>query len=86
MFLLLHWGSCLATRGGLLGVSESEPQTKEHIWAGPRSPCTYVADVKLGLHVGPKQLEQGLSQKLLSVCGTCSSWAALSGLSGRGYA
>ena len=46
-------------------------------------PDTYVADVQLGLHLSPK-LEQGLSQKLLPVCGICSSsWAALSGLSGR---
>ena len=41
----------------------------------------------LDLHVGPEQLEQGLSQKLLPVCGICSSsWAALSGLSERGCA
>jgi len=33
--------------------------------------------------VGPK-LERGLSQKLLTVCGICSSnWAALSSISGR---
>jgi hypothetical protein len=45
---------------------------------------TYIADVQLGLHVGSKQLEQGLSQKLLPVYGICSSiWDALSGLSGR---
>jgi hypothetical protein len=43
--------------------------------------------VQLGLRVGPEQLEQGLSQKLLPVCGICSSsWAALLGLSGRGSA
>ena len=46
-----------------MGLSESEPPTKEHTQAGPRSPCTYVADVHLGLHVGPEQLEQGLFQK-----------------------
>jgi hypothetical protein len=46
---------------------------------------SYVADVQLGLHVGPEQPEQGLSQKMLPVCGIYStSWAALSGLSGRG--
>ena len=39
--------------------------SKEHTGAEPRPPCTYVADVQLGLHVGPEQLEQGLSQKLL---------------------
>ena len=49
--------------------------------------CPYVTVVQLGLHVGPEQLEQGLSQKLLPVCGICStSWAALSGLRGRGSA
>ena len=38
--------------------------------------------MQLGLHVGP--VEQGLSQKLLPVCGICSSsWAALSGLGGE---
>jgi len=47
--------------------------------------CAYVAEVHLGLHVGPEQLEEELSQKLLTVCGLCSSyWAALSGLRGRG--
>ena len=35
--------------------------------------------------MGPEQLEWGLSQKLLPVCGICSSsCAALSDLSGRG--
>jgi hypothetical protein len=34
---------------------------KEHTWAGPRPPHTYIADVQLGLHVGPEQLEQGIS-------------------------
>ena len=28
-------------------------------WIEPRPPFTYVADVQLGLHVGPEQLEQG---------------------------
>jgi hypothetical protein len=31
--------------------------------------CIYISDVQLGLHVGPEQLEWGLSQKLLLVCG-----------------
>jgi hypothetical protein len=45
---------------------------------------TYVADVQLGLHVDPEQLEQELAQKLSPVHGICSSsWAAVSGLSGR---
>ena len=60
-------------------LSETEPPTNNHTWAGPIFHCTYVADVQLGLHVCPKQLEQGLSQKLLSVRGMYSSWAALSG-------
>ena len=42
----------------------AEPPTKEHTLAGPRPPCTCVADMQLGLNVGPKQLEQ----KLLPVC------------------
>ena len=47
--------------------------------AGPRPSQTYEADVQLGLHVGPKQLERGLPPKLLPVYGICSSsWAALS--------
>ena len=31
-------------------LSETEPPTKEHTWAGHRPPHT---DVQLGLHVGP---------------------------------
>ena len=30
---------------------------KEHTWAGPSPPLTYITDVQLGLHVGPQQLE-----------------------------
>jgi hypothetical protein len=52
-----------------------------------RPPHSYIENVQLDIHVDPKQLELGLSQKLLPVCGICSScWAALSGLSGRGSA
>jgi hypothetical protein len=66
-------------------VSGTELPTKKHTWTGPRPPCSYVADVQLGLHVGPEQLERELSSKQLAVCGICSSsWAVLSGLSGRG--
>ena len=44
----------------------------------------YVVDVQIILHVGPEQLERWLSQKLLPEFGICSSsWAALSGVSGR---
>ena len=64
-------------------ATQSEQPTKEHTQTGPRPPCTYVADVQFGIQVGPKQVEQRLSQKLLPVCGICSSnWAALFGLSG----
>ena len=59
----------------------AEPPTKEHSWASPRSPCTHGADEHLELHVDPKKLEWGLSQKLLPICGICSSWAVLSVLS-----
>jgi hypothetical protein len=62
-----------------------EPLTKEHTQAGPRSHYTYIVEVRLGLPVGPEQLEQGLFQKLLPVCGIySSSWSAFSGLTGRG--
>ena len=50
-----------------LEMSEFEPPTKEHAQNEPRPPCTYVADVQLDLHVGPEQLEWGLSQKLAPV-------------------
>ena len=46
------------------GSQETEPPTEEHTWAEPRPPCTYVAGVQLGLHVGPEQLDQWLFQKL----------------------
>jgi hypothetical protein len=43
--------------------------------------------VQLDLHVGPKQLQQRRSQKLLPIHGIySSSWAALSGHRGRGSA
>ena len=70
-----------------LGLTESEPPTKGHTWAGPRPPHTYAADVQLHLHAGLQQLEQGLSLNLLPAYGIGSpNWAALSGLSGRGCA
>lgn len=53
-------------------------QTNQVTWAGPWPPYIHVADVRLGLHVGPEQPEWWLSQKLLPVYGMCSSgWAAL---------
>lgn len=48
-------------------LSETQLPTREHTWAGPRPSHTDVADVKPDLRVGPKQLEYGLSQKLLPV-------------------
>jgi hypothetical protein len=42
---------------GPLGLSESEPTTIEHTQTGLRPPCTYIADMQLGFHVGPEQLE-----------------------------
>ena len=65
------------TESGPLELSESEPPTKEHIWAGPRPPHTYVADVQLCLRVGPEQLEWELSLKLLPVCKICSPSSCL---------
>jgi hypothetical protein len=43
--------------------SETEPLTKEHKKVGPRSPQTYVADVQLGLHVGPPTTRAGAVPK-----------------------
>jgi hypothetical protein len=65
-----------------LGLSETEPPTKEHTGAGPRPSHIYVADVQLGLHVGPGW-KWGLSIRLLPVHGIGFSWPALSGLSGE---
>jgi hypothetical protein len=71
-----------STAGETLGALRVWTPTKGQTQAGPRPPCTYIADVQPDHHVGPEQLELGLSQKLLPVCGICStSWAALSGLS-----
>jgi len=68
-----------------LGLSETEPPTKEHTHAEARLPSTYVIDVQLDLEVNPEQSDRRLSPKLLPGCGICSSgWAALSGLSERG--
>jgi hypothetical protein len=75
----LTWTLNLTTRD-----SETEPLTKGQTEGGPKPPPTYVPDV---LHVGLKQLELRLSQKLLSVSEICSSsWATLSGLSETGCA
>lgn len=42
-------------------------------------------DMQFSFHVGPEQLDQGLSQMLLTVCGLCSpSRAALPCLCVRG--
>ena len=56
------------------GLAEIEPPSKMHTLAG-HSPSTYVADVQLGLHVGPPTT--GLSLKLLPVRGSGSpKWTA----------
>ena len=47
-----------------MGISESDPLTKEHTRAEPQLPLTYVEDVQLGLHVVPEQLKWRLSQKM----------------------
>jgi len=85
--------------GGLKGIGTAqENQQSQLTWTfgAPRNwttnqitymGWTHIAHMQHGLHVDPDQLEQGLFQKLLSVCGICSSTsAALSGLSGRGCA
>ena len=55
-----------SAKPGPFCLSEIEPPTKEYIWAGPRHPRTHVADVQLGLHVGPKQFQHGAnSEKIL---------------------
>jgi hypothetical protein len=67
------------------GLSETEPPTKEHTLGATGPPHTYVADVQLGLHVGPPTTRTRCIPK--AVCGICfSNWAALSGFSGRGCA
>jgi hypothetical protein len=63
--------------GKYLGKENKETQA-------PLPLLTYVADEQLRYYMGPKQLEQRLSLKLLPVCGICSSNSAvLSGLGGR---
>jgi len=52
---------------------ENEPPTKDHTWDGLKSPCMYVAQGQFGLHMGPEQLEQGISQMLVPVHGLYSS-------------
>ena len=62
----LHRKTNRVNQPGPLGFSEFGPPTKEHTQAEPRPPCTYVADVQLSFHVGPKQLEQGLPTKAVA--------------------
>lgn len=47
-------------------LSETEPPTKEHTQAGPRPPRSYVADMKLGLHVSPPTTGVGTVPKAIS--------------------
>jgi hypothetical protein len=66
---------------------ETETPAKDHSQAVPRSLCTNVADVQLGLQVDPKQLKWGISQKLLHVGVICfPNWVALTDLRERGCA
>jgi hypothetical protein len=52
----------------------TEPPTKEHTWAGLRSPCTYVCSrCAAWSSWGLEQLDWGLSQNLLSLHGIWSS-------------
>jgi hypothetical protein len=46
-----------------LPLSETESPTKEHSLAEPIPLFTYIADMKLCLEVGPKQLELGAIPK-----------------------
>jgi hypothetical protein len=70
---------------GHLGLSEIEPQTKEHTQALALG--TYVADVQLGFHVGPLIAGVEVFPKALArLWFLFPNRAALSGLSGRGCA
>ena len=67
-----------------LALSVSEPPPKDYTLGEPRPPCTYVTKVQLVVLVGPEQVEQELSKKLLSICGIYSSnCSALPGLNGK---
>ena len=50
----------------ILGLSEFEPPTKGHAWFGPRPPCTYVADVKFGLHVSSQIIGMGATLEVVA--------------------
>ena len=52
----------------------------KNIWGGSRPPHTYIADVQLGLHMGPEQLKLRLSQNVLPVFEKYSSLG-----SGKGH-
>jgi hypothetical protein len=73
-----------STNLDLWGFSDTEPPNKEHIWAGS-SLTGHIQQMHSSVFMWlPQQLEQELSLKLLSVCGSSSSnWAALSGLIGK---
>ena len=60
-----------------LGLSKTEPSTKVHKMAKLTTPFIYITDIQLDVHEGPKQGEQGLSHKLLLVCGICFNSAHL---------
>ena len=69
-----------------MGLSENEPPTEEHTWAGTRPPCSYIADMQLDLHVGCEQLNRtGVGGGAIPKA-VAQSRAALPGLGGSGSA
>lgn len=60
------------TNLSLLGLTETQPPTKEHTRAVHSAPYAYVADVQLGLHEGPLTFGTGLSLTLLPAVGSLS--------------
>ena len=65
----------------------TEPPNNEHTWAGPTppSPCTDIADVQSFMFMWSCTTGVGPILQVVACSWLCSSsWAALSGLSGRG--
>ena len=48
-----------STKLGPWGLTETEPQSKEHSGIRPRPPTRFLADMKLGLPVGPPTIGAG---------------------------
>lgn len=57
-----------STKLNTWGIPETEPPTKAHTWTY----APYVADVKLGLHVGPLTVEVGFCLTLVPAIGSPS--------------